>query len=219
MKYNIIPKQFVADNLEAANADEAMSDFAMKMDTDMNSYFKAVPSEENASEIVKGICNLLRSLELSSGDYSHIFSVLKEQGAVIGGKLWTTEDIQSQIQDNYGFMASEETLNEIANHVIYNYGDMLDDCRDYEWDAINNAIEDANLRVVISDIEWDVDSEDFDDEAEYDAVKENLPKRVEISLSSLESGSNLADYLSDNYGYCVKSFLANEKPLEKIDQD
>lgn len=209
MKFNIIPKFFTIENLEAKDADEAIIDFATKMDLDMNNYMKAVPSQESHTEIVKDICRLLRSMELSSVECSDIFSVLKEQDAVIGGKLWTTEDIVSELQDNYGFKANEDAINEIANHVEYNYSDVLDDCRDYEWEAIDSAIKDA-LTVKVSDIEWDVDREDFDDEAEYDAVNENLPKEVEIPLSELEGNVEIEDYLSDNYDYCVKSFKTVE---------
>ena len=46
MKYYIIPKDEIVMELDATNADEAVIDFATKMDMDMNQYFRAVTEEE-----------------------------------------------------------------------------------------------------------------------------------------------------------------------------
>ena len=45
-KFYIIPKNEVAMEIHSANADDAMSCFAFAMDSDMNTYFRAVTEEE-----------------------------------------------------------------------------------------------------------------------------------------------------------------------------
>lgn len=60
--------------------------------------------------------------------------------------------------------------------------------------------------MLITDIRWDIEPEDFDSEAEYDAVNENvLPESAKIPDDV--NRDEIADYLSDNYGYLVKSFV------------
>ncbi len=46
MKYFIIPNNVLASTVEAGSKEAAMLDFAATMDSDMNSYFKAVTEEE-----------------------------------------------------------------------------------------------------------------------------------------------------------------------------
>lgn len=45
-KFYIIPKNEVAMEIHSVNADDAMSCFAFAMDSDMNTYFRAVTEEE-----------------------------------------------------------------------------------------------------------------------------------------------------------------------------
>jgi hypothetical protein len=54
----------------------------------------------------------------------------------------------------------------------------------------------ANPRAYAVDIVWDTDGEDEDDLG--------LPSRVEIPF--FEDDDEIADYLSDKYGYCVFGF-------------
>ena len=208
MKYNIIPIQFVAENREAASADEAIVNFATQMDSDMNSYFKAVPSCETTSEIAKQIVGLIRSNQFSADEVSSIFGALTDQGEVLGGKLWTTADIGAVIVDEYcdgSFKVQVGWKDEIQNHLDT---DIFSECDDAEWDAIRDAIKESGITLKVSDIEWDVDKEEFDCEAEYDAVTNNLPKSVDIPVSELTV--DVETYLSDNYDYCVKSYSTEE---------
>lgn len=46
MKYYIIPNTEIAMTVEADSRDEAMSDFAWRMNSDMNEYFRAVTEDE-----------------------------------------------------------------------------------------------------------------------------------------------------------------------------
>ena len=50
MKFNIIPNSSCASEIEANSAEEAMEQFALGMDMDMNAYFKAVPADEADSK-------------------------------------------------------------------------------------------------------------------------------------------------------------------------
>ena len=46
MKYYIIPKEEIVATIDSANAGDAIIEFATKMDSDMNIYFRAVTEEE-----------------------------------------------------------------------------------------------------------------------------------------------------------------------------
>jgi len=210
MKYNIVPSNYDIETREAESITDALVGFATDMDSDMGRYFKAIPAVKQSSEMVDDICRLIRTSELSASDISAIFRALQSQDNYIGGKIWTTDDIKSQISDNYpeGLVLSDDAISNIANDA--DLEEALSDCQDQEWEAIDDAIRDSDIKIHISDIDWDVNADDFDDEAEYDAVNENLPKEVEIPLSELEGNVEIEDYLSDNYDYCVKSFKTEE---------
>lgn len=62
------------------------------------------------------------------------------------------------------------------------------------------------LKPVASNIEWDLD--DIEEEAEKDAVNENiLPQTAEIPANVAGEGDDaITEYLSDTYGYCVKGY-------------
>ena len=50
------------------------------------------------------------------------------------------------------------------------------------------------------------DKEDFDNEAEYEAVMENnLPETIKIPISQLYGFGSVDDYISNEYDYCIKS--------------
>ena len=164
------------------------------------------PPEYDSHEIATTIKDLLDHNELTSGDISVVFRALHRQENCIGGKIWSHYDIRSQLRDNYNVDLSDDAVAIIADNI----NDTLDDCHDAEWMAIDEAIRTSDIKIKVTDIDWDVDKNDFDNEAEYDAVNENLPKEVEIPLSELEGNVEIEDYLSDNYDYCVKSFKTEE---------
>ena len=58
----------------------------------------------------------------------------------------------------------------------------------------NGYISEDSLSFIVS-VEWDTDNEAADD----------LPSEVEVPYNTDED--SIADYLSDEYGYCVKSFV------------
>ena len=163
------------------------------------------PPVPDENEVTKHIVELLDHNELSAGNISEVFRAIHRQDSCIGGKIWSHNDIRSQLRDNYNIDLSDDAVAIIADNI----NDTLDDCHDAEWMAIDEAIRISDIKIKVTDIDWDVDANDFDDEAEYDAVNENLPKEVEIPLSNLENVL-IEDYLSDNYDYCVKSFKTGE---------
>lgn len=164
------------------------------------------PPVSDENEIIKQIVELLDHNELSAGNISEVFRALHRQNNCIGGKIWSHDDIRSQLRDNYSVDLSDDAVAIIANNI----NDALDECYDAEWMAIDEAIRTSDVKIKVTNIDWDVDKDDFDDEAEYDAVNENLPKEVEIPLSELEGNVEIEDYLSDNYDHCVKSFKTAE---------
>ncbi len=205
-KFNIISKFFKSGDKEAKNANEALVNFAAEMDTDMNNYFKAIPAADNEIEdvVVDDICKLLRSMELSAESCTKIFRTISSQSEVIGGKFWTTYDIEKQVRSHLGELGDDVVEELTANVCNIIDQDVFDDTDDSEWNAINSVIE--KEKIIISDIHWDVDREDFDNEAEYRAVVENeLPEATTISIADLNDIS-IEDYLSDEYGYCVRNF-------------
>lgn len=79
----------------------------------------------------------------------------------------------------------------------------------------------ANLRIRydVTDIEWDIDEYDDDDEV----VEAELPSETVVSLiideedceSDLFVSSRICDELSDEYGYCVEDFCFVELDRNK----
>lgn len=210
-KFNIMPVSFVAENREAKSAEDAVIDFATTMDLDMNSYFKAVPSEDTSKEIAKQIVAMIRSNKFDTSDIIDIYNALKNQDDVLGGKLWTRDDIGTAIVDGYcdgSFKVQEAWLDEVQNNIN---ADVFDDSTDAEWNAISEAIAVSDVSLEVTDIVWDVDRDDFDDEAEYDAVMAQLPENVKVPLSKLRYNVEVVDYLSDTYDYCIESFSVNEE--------
>ena len=45
-KYMIVPKENIADVIIAVSPEDAMTKFAIKMNLDMNSYFKAIEADK-----------------------------------------------------------------------------------------------------------------------------------------------------------------------------
>jgi len=67
--------------------------------------------------------------------------------------------------------------------------------RDINYDIQSWNVDDSSI--LVSDIVWDTDGEDAEDL--------ELPTQVEVPLCVDED--DIADYLSDRYEYCVKSFV------------
>ena len=74
-------------------------------------------------------------------------------------------------------------------------------CGEIEQDVIKKKIDDCLLDTYkIKNIEWDTDGSE--------EVLASLPKSVNVP--SIISDENIANYLSDKYGYCVFSFQEQE---------
>lgn len=54
------------------------------------------------------------------------------------------------------------------------------------------------MKIKIYDIDWDTDGE----------IIEDLPTEIIVEDSAVGSLDDVADYLSDEYGFCVFSFIA-----------
>ena len=168
--------------------------------------FMNLPADVVKEKVVN-IVKFIDRNKMSPANISEIFHALHRQENCLGGKIWSIDDIRSQLQNNYEVDLSDKALSVIADYV---YG-TLDDCNDEEWAAIDEAIRSADISLRVFDIEWDLDPEDFEDEVEMDAVNENeLPSEVTIPFSELEGNIEIADYLSDNYDYCVRSYSVEE---------
>ena len=164
------------------------------------------PPKYDSHEIATRIADILDHNELSSGDISVVFRALHRQDNCLGGKIWSPDDIRSQIVDNYPLSLSDNAISIIANEV----DGTIDDCTDSEWMSIDEAIRRADIKIKITDIEWDIDKDDFDDEAEYETVIASLPVSTEVPFSALEDYAEIEDYLTGEYDYCVKSFNTEE---------
>lgn len=214
MKFNIVPKMYVMEKWEAKSADDAICCFTASMDSDMNNYMKAVPVDETNADVTRLITALIRCNDLSASECTEIFRALQTREGVIGGKLWTTEDVREKMADMTG---GEVTITDDMAQEAAEYVDStdLDDCTDTEWRAIEDGINDSDVSIHVSDIEWDIDKDDFDSEAEYDAVNENLPKELDIPVREMDY-RNVSDYLSDNYAYCVRGYSVDTEGTMNI---
>ncbi len=212
MKFNIIPKQFVVENVEAVNADEALISFATGMDTDMNNYMKAVPAGEVDQMLAENICSLIRATELTASQCSDIFRALKTKSSILGGKLWTEEDIRSRIIEMAsGCTASVDVIDEVVNNID---PDIFDDCTDAEWNTIDDAVKEADVNIYVSEIKWVADKDSMS----------QLPEDYMIAVADLD-GQDIADYLSDKYEYLIESYVVEkvfvpmQLPSEYINTD
>ena len=153
---------------------------------------------KNVDEIVR----FIESNNLSTDECSSIFRALMKKESIIGGKIWTRDDIRSAIENKLpeNLDISEDAISEVQNALNE---DALNDCTDSEWEAITDSISDSEGAVKVTGIKWD-----FDDITPEEA---DLPTEENIQLSSLEEydgQKEIPDYLSDEYGYCVLGYSA-----------
>ncbi len=178
-KFYIIPKEEVAMEVHSANADDAMICFAWAMESDMNQYFRAV-TEEEYNEIIQK-----RNNEIVKQDRLDFFF-----NEVING---ITPD--------------EKTARKITNkaYEIYNKAGSYPYCDiETEYDAINRAVEEYKpFKIRVYDIDWETDDEDVDLPTEV--IIDDLPADEMEELLSLDG--DIADELSDRYGFLVNSFI------------
>lgn len=201
MKYNIISSNYNVETREAENAGDALIGFATDMDSDMGRYFKAIPAAKQSSEMVDDICRLIRTSKLSADDISEIFRALQSQDNYIGGKIWTTNGIKSRIAENYpaNLVLSDDAIRKIADDVDLDKA--LSDCQAQEWEAIDDTIRDADIKIRMSDIGWDIDVDESADE---------LPEEVIVPISELENIEIIEDYLTYKYDFLVLTYVTEE---------
>lgn len=202
MKYNIISSNYNVETREAENAGDALIGFATDMDSDIGRYFKAIPAVKQSSEMVDDICRLIRTSELSADDISTIFRALHSQNNYVGGKIWTTNDIKTRIAEKYpaNLVLSDDAISNIADDA--DLEEALSNYQDQELKAIEDTIRDADIKIHISDIDWDID---------VDESADGLPNEVTVPISELENIEIIEDYLTYKYDVlvlgCVTEFL------------
>ena len=217
MEYKILPKEI--DNvIEADEAGDALVEFAGAMDGDMNCYFKSVPADEYVKEACKAIATFIRANDLTPEDINEIYHAITVSGCVLGSKLWTDDDITMALNDNFGGIGAildENTQCEMSNNID---SDSLEDCNDYEWNAIIEGISESGAFVRINNIKWDVPLEDCESEKERKKILNKLPKNVEIPIGNFKNCSSyedyISDYLSDEYDWCHDGYESVEFTTE-----
>lgn len=127
-------------------------------------------------------------------------------------KVWDEDDIRSELTES-GFEGTDEQVSAVINDSKGELRRLSAPTGD-DWDIIDTAIEDAlgarsNL-VVVSDIQWDVDSEEMSS-AEYSEILKQLPEEISMPVEDYDKinekySDGVADYLSDIFGYCVAGF-------------
>lgn len=99
---------------------------------------------------------------------------------------------------------TEQDLIDTLEYIIdkiqsgYAYGDLTDTNAKGDWDMDGEAEEEREVYV-----EWDVSDSEF----EY-FVCEGIPRKVYVPMSVAEE--DIADWLSDKYGYCVRSYTIED---------
>ena len=68
----------------------------------------------------------------------------------------------------------------------------------------------SGIKIHVTDIIWDIEKNDFDNESEYHAVIDKLPTSIDIPLSALKKNVDVIDYLRDKYGYCISAYCTEE---------
>lgn len=127
-------------------------------------------------------------------------------------KLWSKEGIKQKLIEK-GFAGTDDQVKDVIDTRCLR---TLNECTDSDWTVIDYAINDIERELVeenpdvkVTGINWDVDKDDFDTETEYEAAIASLPEDVTIPFSKLfrdydpSDEDSIADYLSDEYGYCI----------------
>ena len=128
------------------------------------------------------------------------------------------DEIWNALKERYGcnavsfsvpiFLDDEEKMADFLmltkKEFLYSYSYLSE----AEYDATLEAVADNPSGYLVSCIEWDTDGED----EEYEADIEMLPDAIYIGNDIDEEA--VADYLSDKYGWCVKSLLA--EPVREL---
>ena len=92
-----------------------------------------------------------------------------------------------------------DTLEHIIDRIEsgYDCGDLADTNAEGVW-GMDGEVEDAREVYV----EWDVSDSEFETFA-----YEGIPRKVYVPMNVAEE--DIADWLSDKYGYCVRSYTIN----------
>lgn len=95
---------------------------------------------------------------------------------------------------------TEQDLIDTLEYIIdkiqsgYAYGDLTDTNAKGDWGMDGEEEEEREVYV-----EWDVSDSEFEN-----FVYEGVPRKVYVPMSVAEE--DIADWLSDKYGYCVESY-------------
>lgn len=136
-------------------------------------------------------------------------------------KVWDEDDIRSELTES-GFEGTDEQVSAVINDSNGELRRLSAPTGD-DWDIIDTAIENvlgarSNL-VIVSDIQWDVDSEEMSS-AEYSEILKQLPEKISMPVEDYDKinekySDGVADYLSDIFGYCVAGFVLSS-PTKKL---
>ncbi len=179
-----------------------------------------VYSESEIRSDIDEFINAMKKKYSSFQDLSALSTIMFEfiNGSNVAYKLWSDEDFVSRIDET---IVSDSDINKITNEAINILNrergiDILEDITDQECNVVQAAVNEAtdiiNPAIVVNNIVWDIDRDDFDSDAEYESVNENvLPSSVSISWLDLKNHEGIANYLSDTYGYCVDAYTTEVK--------
>ena len=94
-----------------------------------------------------------------------------------------------------------DTLEHIIGRIEsgYDCGDLADTNAEGDWGMSGEEEEEEGREV---SVEWDVSDSEFET-----FMNEGIPRKVYVPMSVAEE--DIADWLSDKYGYCVESFTIN----------
>lgn len=101
-----------------------------------------------------------------------------------------------------GFNSNDKVI--FSNDGGYTYGEID------EIDIKDRTITTSTEKRIATDVEWDINPDDYDDIEEYEEVDCSLPSEVEIPDDVTDD--EIADYLADEYGTCIIGYtLRKEK--------
>ncbi len=104
-------------------------------------YIAGIPEGMTDIEAIKMHLQNL-SVHLTANDCGSLFNTIKEASPVIGGKIWTENDIASELRET-NFSDNQKNIDAVLEHMQNT--DVLDDATDDEWDVIHEAIDEASV--------------------------------------------------------------------------
>lgn len=156
---------------------------------------------------VSEIIDAINGMELTADECSSILRALENQKTVFAGKLWTDEDIENTLAEEFGLTdvnIKKDWIEDVRSVLVNSKKHVFTDMFDEERNALREAAKESGVTIHVSNIEWDADDEED---------IEDLYTEKDIPLAELEDFESVSDFLTEDGKNCVKGFCCESDPV------